>query len=523
MGRPKAVFTSFEDVPMNTSQEQILEKHKLITDTFLSNKTIPLDYRLEQIRNIYWAILDNVEFLKDALYKDFYRPHDETEILELHGVFAELDSIMNHLPQWAKDEPISGGLKSMSSHPVVKRQPYGTVLIISPWNYPYFLAVNPIATAIAAGNTVIWKPTEIAPNSSRALTKVLQHAIDPSIFQVVNGAIDESTSLLNLRFDKIMLTGSTTVGKIVASAAAKNLTPTLLELGGKSPVLVDRDLKDYKTVAKRIAWGKFVNAGQTCVAPDYILVDAKVEHKFIAALKDAIAELYPNLNKDTPDYCHIVSDRMYNRLSSLVDTTEGNVEFQHGVPDEKTRFLPPTIVSGVKPTDSLMKDELFGPLLPIIAVNDISSEGVDFIVENHDHPLALYVFTADQKKADSILARTRSGGAIWNDTIIHVGVTEAPFGGIGESGSGAYHGKYGFDEFSHKRTILKQPFYVEFLLKLRYPPYTKGNVKKLTKLSYSKNPWYSRDGPVRRSLIRRIFTSKILFLLAAIAGLFFIF
>lgn len=500
---------------MHTSEQDILAKYGRVRDAFASGKTLDIDYRLTQIRNLYYGILDNMEMLKDALYEDFHRNRDETEFLELQGVFGEIDLAMNNLPKWVKEEPAGGGdLRVLSARPVVQRQPYGTVLIVSPWNYPYLLSLSPIISAIAAGNTIIFKPTEVAPNSTRALTKVLEASLDPDVLQVVNGAVPEATFVLKQKFDKILFTGNTAVGRIMAQAAAKHLTPVCLELGGKSPVLVSK-CANVPLAARRVAWGKFVNAGQTCVAPDYVLVEKEVKDEFVKELKKAVESFYPQLDENQKDFAHISSERMFNRLNEIVKTTEGTIEFQLGKADPATRFLPPTVVSNVQPTDSLMKEELFGPLLPILTVNDIRNEGVPFVRDNHDTPLALYVFSSDKKKADEILKNTRSGGAIVNDTILHVGVLGAPFGGIGESGMGQYHGKWGFDEFTHARTVLRQPWYAEYLIGLRYPPYNSKKVKLLGRLSGG-NVWYTRNGPVRRSLLRRLFTGKYLLLVAVI-------
>lgn len=507
---------SWTDVPLSTSDEQVQAKYQTLNQGFRSNKTLDIQFRLQQLRNIFYAIKDNEELLQEALFKDFRRPYDETSILELHGILKEIDTHINKLPQWAKPHRPWTDMRVFSAKPSVTKQPYGKVLIISPWNYPYYLSVVPIVSAIAAGNVVCWKPTEIAPNSSQCLTKVLESALDPSIFQVVNGAIPEATAVLNLQWDKIMLTGSTTVGKIVAQAAAKNLTPVLLELGGKSPVLVSKTA-NIKVAANRIVWGKFINAGQTCVAPDYILVEPEVKQQLIDAMIATLKEFYPDLTAEHNGYAHMANARMYDRMVKLISTTQGTIAYQHGECEDKTLFLPPTLVSNVTKDDPLMVDELFGPVLPIIDCPDISTAGVQFVIDNHDCPLALYVFSGDQKQAQSIINRTRSGGAIINDTVLHVGVSQVPFGGIGNSGMGAYHGKYGFDEFSHERALLNQPFWAELLMKMRYPPYNSKKTKTMGSL-VAPSAWYSRTGPVKRSFFSKLFTAKYFLLLIALIG-----
>ena len=256
------------------------------------------------------------------------------------------------------------------------------------------------------------------------------------------------------------------------------------------------------------------------MAPDYILVEKDVEKKFIDELKNAVNEFFPNLSSENPDFAHIASDRMFQRMKDLLASTNGTVEMVHGEIDDKSRFFPPTIVSGVDSDDALMKDELFGPILPVVTINDVETEGVNFVIDNHDTPLALYVFTGDKQQGENVVNRTRSGGAMVNDCVLHVGVMQVPFGGVGTSGMGSYHGQWGFDEFSHKRTVLRQPWFAEALIKIRYPPYSKKKTDMLSKLSLP-SVWYKRDGPVRRSLIRRIFTSKVFFVLAALFGLLF--
>jgi aldehyde dehydrogenase (NAD+) len=498
-------LTGYSDVPLNTSNEEIDRKVEIVRKGYRSDKTLSIDYRLDQLRNLYFAVQENAEMLKEAFYKDMHRSPYETESLELHGIYAEIDLAINKLPEWAADEKVSGGTKFMTANPKLTKIPFGNVLIISPWNYPFFLAFVPIANAIAAGNTVVFKPTEVIPNSTQAVTKILESALDPEVCQVVNGAVPETSYLLEKQFDKIMVTGSCRLGKIVAQAAAKYTTPCILELGGKSPVFVGKSA-NLKVSADRIVWGKLVNAGQTCVAPDYVLIDKAVKDEFLKHVKNAIDRFYPQLNADSPDYAHIPNERLFDRLDGLLADTKGKI-IVGGERDKSRLYISPTIVDNVKADDPLMEDELFSPILPIVPVDDIVEEGIDFVRTYHDTPLALYVFSNNKKEADSIIRRTRSGGAIINDVLLHVGTNNLPFGGIGKSGHGAYHGKAGFDAFSHQRALLNQPFWADMIMKLRYPPYTPAKANMMANTSVPK-PWYKRTGSVRRCWITRLIKNK---------------
>lgn len=491
---------------MNTSPDVILDKYSILKKSFRNNKTLPLEYRLEQLRNLFYGVKEYQETLKQALNKDLHRSPHETQNLELNQVLEEIDKCINNLHKWAKEESTGWtGLTFATAETKIASSPLGVVLMISPWNYPFSLSLIATASAIAAGNCVLLKPTEVIENSSQATTHMIEKWLDPEIIQVVNGGIPETTLLLEQKWDKIMVTGSGKVGQIVAEAAAKHMTPVILELGGKSPVFISKTA-DLPVTAKRVMWGKLSNAGQTCVAPDYILIEKGIEQEFIQECKKAVEEFYPNINKDTKDYAHCPNKRQFDRLVDVLSKTKGNVVLGGGS-DSESLFIEPTIVSNVGPSDSLMEDELFGPLLPIITVDNLEQEGVDFVVDNHDTPLALYVFTNDRKQADLIFNKTRSGGASMNDVVLHVGCSSLPFGGVGTSGHGAYHGKYGFDAFSHKRAILRQPFWVEFLMKVRYAPYSDKKTKQMGAMGVP-SPWYPRTGPVKRSFLARVFGSK---------------
>lgn len=496
-------FIKYSEVALTTPDDEILQKVERVKKGYRSKKTLPISYRMEQLRNLYYGLKDNSDVLKEALQKDLHRHPNETEALEMHGVYAEIDLALNKLPKWAKEDGSGwGGLKFIASNTKVAKIPRGTVLLISPWNYPFFVGLVPIVNAIAAGNTMVWKPTEVITHTTQALTKLIENYMDPDLIQVVNGEIPQTTLLLEQKFDKILVTGSGRVGRVVAQAAAKHITPVVLELGGKSPALIAKDA-DIVSTAKRLVWGKFVNAGQTCVAPDYLLVESSIKDRLVEEMKKTIQEFYPHLSKDDGQFAHIPNERLFDRLAGLISETQGKIVFG-GDSDKESLYIGPTVVTNVTAQDPLMQDELFGPILPIVTVEDISTEGVDFVIDNHDTPLALYIFTKNKGVANSILDRTRSGGAIVNDTILHVGMNNVPFGGIGEAGYGAYHGKDGFEAFSHRRTVVRQPLWAESLLKVRYPPYTNSKAKQLNLLS-SPSEWYPRTGPVSKPLWRRLF------------------
>ncbi|CAN6628898.1 fatty aldehyde dehydrogenase Hfd1p [Trichomonascus vanleenenianus] len=504
---------AYNEVPLNTPMEEITAKIARVKQGYRDQKMLPIEKRLDQLRNLFYGLKDCEEMLKEAVYRDFKRHPTETEFLDLGVTEAEVDNTINNLHKWVKEESTGWpGIKFATARPVVSKIPVGTVLIIAPWNYPFLLSFAPIASALAAGNTVIYKPSEVIPNTAQAITYMIEKYLDPDVIQVVNGGVPETTLVLDQPFDKILFTGSTRVGKVVAQAAAKHLTPAILELGGKSPVLVSKSA-NLKVTARRIVWGKFANGGQTCVAPDYVLVEKSAEADLVKHLKEAINEFYPNVSKDTEDLAHIPSDRLYQRFVDLIGNTRGNVVVG-GQSDPETRYIAPTIVTNVPADDPLMDDELFGPVLPILTVDDIKEDGVQFVLENHDTPLALYVFTSDNKEAQYILDRTRSGGAIVNDVLLHAGVKTVPFGGIGESGYGAYHGKYGFEAFSHQRAVLRQPWWAEALIKLRYPPFTKSKVNQM-RLTGTIKPWYDRTGPVRKSFFKRIWGAKYIWIVIA--------
>ena len=338
------------------------------------------------------------------------------------------------------------------------------VLVIAPWNYPVQLLLVPVAGAIAAGNTVVMKPSEISAATSALLARLVPQYLDPSAVRLVEGGVPETTELLAQRFDHIFYTGNGTVGRVVMAAAARHLTPVTLELGGKSPVIVDRSA-NLKVAARRIAWGKWLNAGQTCIAPDYVLVDEQVRVEFLDQLDRAVTTFYGEDPHASPDYGRIVSDRHFDRLSALL---AGGTVATGGRTEPAERYIAPTVLVDVDPTSPLMSEEIFGPLLPVLGVAS-AHDAVDF-VNGRDHPLALYVFAGDRSVVDDVLARTSSGGVTVNGTILHFTNPHLPFGGIGESGMGAYHGESGVRLFQHRKPVLTRGTALD--PSLPYPPYS---------------------------------------------------
>ncbi|KAG8679851.1 hypothetical protein FRC08_016697, partial [Ceratobasidium sp. 394] len=387
-------------------------------------------------------------------------------------------------------------------------EPKGVVLIISPFNYPVWLALTPLIGAIAAGCAAVIKPSELTPATSSLLASLVARYLDPDVVAVVNGAIPETTRLLELPWAHIMYTGNGNVGRIVATAAAKHLTPVTLELGGKSPVVIDPK-SDLKLAARRILWGKATNAGQTCVAPDYVLIPEEGQDAFVKELTAAYEQFYPNGAKASDSYSRIVSERHYDRVKRMVDETKGSVVLGGaGDADREQKFIAPTVVKDVQRDDILMQSEIFGPVLPIVPVKDVDA-AIQYINE-HDHPLALYVFTTDPQFKAKVFDNTLSGAAAANEVIIRVGVDGLPFGGVGPSGYGNHTSKYTFDIFTHLRSSIDSPGWVDVILGARFPPYTAAKEKRLASLGAMTIP-FPRPGTAPKTPWAR---------LTAILGLF---
>jgi aldehyde dehydrogenase (NAD+) len=430
---------------------------------FNTGRTKDINFRIDQLKRLRRAVVDHESAILDALKADLNKPVFEAYFAEIRLVTEEIDTAVKHLRSWAKPRSVAVPFTLKPAKAMIWSEPLGVVLIIAPWNYPFQLVFAPLVAAIAAGNCALLKPSELVPHTSRVMAALVEKTFDPEYVAAVEGGVEVSQALLDEKFDHIFFTGGTAIGRIVMQAAAKHLTPVTLELGGKSPCIVDADVP-IQTTAKRIAWGKFLNAGQTCVAPDYLLVDRRIKSALLDELKTAIGQLYGNDPAQSSDYARIVSDKHFDRLTTLLK--DGNVLIG-GETDSTTRYIAPTVLDQVAWADSVMQEEIFGPILPVLEYERIE-EAIEQINAS-PKPLALYLFSRNPALQQRILQSTSSGGVAINDTVMQSAVTTLPFGGVGDSGMGQYHGKAGFDTFSHAKSIVTNSFWLD--LPFRYPPY----------------------------------------------------
>eukprot|EP01112_Ceratiomyxa_fruticulosa_P002763 TRINITY_DN1296_c0_g1_i2.p1 TRINITY_DN1296_c0_g1~~TRINITY_DN1296_c0_g1_i2.p1 ORF type:complete len:511 (-),score=87.97 TRINITY_DN1296_c0_g1_i2:106-1488(-) len=443
--------------------------------TYQSGVTQPIEWRITQLNALHQLVEENKQALFDAVKEDLGRCAYETNIGELMNIKTQIKCILSNLRHWMAPRSVSTPLlhgKGLSTSHIIP-QPLGVVLIITPWNYPISLPLDGIAYVIASGNCAVVKPSEISERCSALLNELIPKYLDNNCVKVVLGGVPETTELLKQRWDHILYTGNGVVGKVILRAAAEFLTPTTLELGGKSPVVVDRNVS-MGVALKRIAWGKFLNCGQTCIAPDYVLVHKDVKDEFINGLKDTITSFYKD-PKTSEDYGRIVSERHAKRLATLLDADRDKIIYGGDV-DLKDKYISPTLLyfeGDAINNSQLMHEEIFGPILPIISVDSLE-DSVTFI-NQRPKPLALYLFSKDDAMTQLFISRTSSGGLCVNDTLCHFSVPDLPFGGVGDSGFGGYHGQTGFDRFSHLRAILNKTTIID--PSLRYPPYDYGNVK----------------------------------------------
>jgi aldehyde dehydrogenase (NAD+) len=438
---------------------------KTLRATFDSGRTRPLAWRKAQLAGLRRMMVEAEDDFIAALKADLGRPRTEAFAADIGHTKGELRHIEHHVGSWMKPTKVRVPMTVAPASAFVQPDPLGVVLVIAPWNYPIQLLVEPVAAALAAGNCVVAKPSELAPASSAALAKHLPRYVDPEALTVVEGGVDETTALLAERWDHIFFTGSTAVGHVVAEAAAKHLTPTTLELGGKSPTYVHASA-DLAVAARRIAWGKFLNDGQTCIAPDYVLADRAIRDELVDKLGQEITNFYGPDPKTSTSLGRIVNQRHLQRLQGLLDRGAGTV-IVGGQVDAADRWVAPTITIDPSPDSPIMQEEIFGPILPVLAVDGVA-EAKAFITAR-PKPLALYVFAGRNDVIDDVVNGTTSGGVCVNQTLMHLLPPNLPFGGVGDSGSGAYHGKAGFDAFSHRKSVLRKPTRPD--LKLLYPPY----------------------------------------------------
>jgi aldehyde dehydrogenase (NAD+) len=432
--------------------------------TFDAGTTRPLDWRREQLQRMRTMLVEGEADLLAALHADLGKPPTEAWVTDVGFVISEIEHALRHLRGWNRPERVWAPLVTRPARATIVREPLGVVLVIAPWNYPVQLLLSPLVGAIAAGNCAIGKPSDVAATTSATLATLIPKYLDGDAIAIVEGAVPETQALLEERFDYIFYTGNGRVGRIVMEAAAKHLTPVTLELGGKSPVVVD-ETADLEVAGRRVAWGKYLNAGQTCIAPDYVLVTRSIEEQFVEQVRRAVFDFYGPDPKSSPDYGRIVSTQHLRRLVGLL---EGGTSTIGGASDESERYLAPTVLQHVQEDAPVMHDEIFGPILPVLPVDDVD-QAIEFI-NGRDKPLALYVFTGSRPVRDRVVGRTSSGGATVNGTMFHVAVPELPFGGIGSSGMGAYHGKASFQTFSHAKSVLRKGTKPD--PDLAYPPYT---------------------------------------------------
>ena len=445
---------------------------------FLTGKTKNITYRKEQLRKLRDLIVENEKAIYEALKTDFRKSTFETYLSENGYMIMEINHFIKKLKRWARPKRLPSNLLSFPSSSFLMYEPYGVSLIIAPWNYPFQLAMGPLVGAMAAGNCAILKPSELALATSALMKKLINDNFDDSYIHLVEGDAKVTQTLLSEEFDYIFFTGGTYVGKIIAEAAAKNLTPVTLELGGKSPCIVDGSM-NMKLAARRIVWGKFLNNGQTCVAPDYIYVDRKYKSDLLSSLKKEIITAFGENPENSEDLARIINLKHFNRVKRLIPDSK---VFYGGESEEADLYIAPTILQDINWEDDIMKEEIFGPLLPVLSYQNI--EEVIHQLKNKEKPLSLYVFSNKKSFVNKILNELSFGSGTINDTIIHYGNPYVPFGGVGQSGYGAYHGKYSFETFSHKKGIVKKGNWLD--VPVRYAPFgTKLKwLKRLFKINF---------------------------------------
>jgi aldehyde dehydrogenase (NAD+) len=438
--------------------------------------------RIGKLKKLRRTLVERREALYRAIHADFRKPAAEVETTELLLVLMELDHAIKHLARWMKPRKVGTPVLLTGTRSEVRYEPKGVVLIIAPWNYPFQLTISPLVAAVAAGNCALLKPSEKTPHTTAFIAQLIRDVFDPSEVTVVEGGAQESQALLELPFDHFFFTGGPRVGRKVMEAAARHLAGVTLELGGKSPAVVDAHA-DVKAAAERITFGKFINAGQTCVAPDYVLVHASKEEEFLARVRETLERFYgktEEARKATPDFCRMVDDAQFARVNRLLERSvaSGVRVVTGGVVDAASRYIAPTVLSDVKPETPVMEEEIFGPVLPVLRYEQLD-EAVRHIREG-TRPLAMYIFSQDRKVVDRLLAETSAGGTCVNTSVVHLTNADLPFGGIGESGVGNYHGEYGFRTFSHERAVLRQGPIA--FLQTFFPPYT-DKAKKMQRMA----------------------------------------
>ncbi len=433
---------------------------------FKSGATLPVAFRVAMLKRLYAAVQSRRDEILAALTADLGKSGYEGFMCEVGLSLTEISYMIRHVRRFAAEKRVRTPLAQFASRSYQKPVPYGTVLVMSPWNYPFLLAVEPLANALAAGNTVVLKPSAYSPATSGVIARLIEETFPPEYVSVVTGGRQENSALLRQKFDLIFFTGSQAVGREVLRAAAEHLTPAVLELGGKSPCIVD-ETANIKLAARRIVFGKYLNCGQTCVAPDFILCHASVKDKFVAAVREEIAVQYGENPLENPDYGKIINDKHFRRLLGLIRQDK---VVAGGRSDEATCRIEPTVLDNVSWEDAVMQEEIFGPIMPVLSYESL--EEVIARLQVWPKPLALYIFSENRAAINAVTSRISYGGGCVNDTIIHLATSEMPFGGVGESGMGGYHGRAGFDAFSHTKSIVDKKTWID--LPVRYQPYNRG-------------------------------------------------
>lgn len=444
-------------------------------DFFATQKTKEVAYRKKYLKKLQQEILDQEDVICDALYADFKKPKFESLATETQLVLAELKHAIKNVKDWSEPNRVGASLLNFPSKEWVQPEPYGKVLIISPWNYPFMLSISPLIGALAAGNTAILKPSEFSPNTAQIIAQIIRKVFPPEYVTVVKGGVEASTALLAEKWEYIFFTGSTRVGKIVYQKAAEHLTPVTLELSGKNPCIVD-ETASIKLAAKRIAWGKLINAGQTCIAPDYILVHKSVKKALVDGLKANILQFYGDSIEASQDFARITTSKHYEELKAML---KGQKLLFGGNYNDNDQYLEPTLVDEPELDSAVMKGEVFGPILPIISYEDESE--LDGYISRYPNSLAFYVFSNNKKFQKRLMGQYSFGGGTINDTVVHISNKALPFGGVGQSGIGGYHGKYTFDLFSHHKAIVKRGTWMD--APIRYAPYD-VSLKWIKRLKY---------------------------------------
>eukprot|EP01038_Epipyxis_sp_PR26KG_P014931 gene14931-20084_t len=456
---------------MNSNFIDILRK------SFNSNKTKSLSFRLSQLQGLINFVKENEIIIVEALGKDLGKPRNDALVSELLPIEMETKYVMENLANWMKPEYTQVPFVMEPATSEIQSEPYGVCLVMGAFNFPFSLLLSPLIGAIAAGNCAVIKPSEMTPSSEAVLLAHLGRYLDPECYHVVTGGVEVTSELLKIKFDKIFFTGSARVGRIVMRAAAEHLTPVTLELGGKSPTIVDESAQDLDLVARRIIWGKAVNAGQICIAPDYVFCHEKHHDKLVQIMKEVLKKQYGENRQKCPDFGRIVSKGHCQRLEKLLESARSNKNFTiecGGSVDVSDRFVDVTLVTGVDGSCDLMKEEIFGPILPILKYHDLSEP--IFHIKSGDKPLVMYIFGKSNKNIDRLIHEVSSGGVVVNDTLFHFGNQYAPFGGVGSSGIGEYHGKFSFDGFSHKRQVMRRDDHGLLDMPHRYAPYSDFNL-----------------------------------------------